>query len=392
MDGGRKQTQRWRTLWIVMCVGALLALAFSVLRLGSTPSPPGQEAVRVSRAGAIVKSVTPRSLRANAERAEGTVADAGTDDAPTKQVSLTPIPPIGTRAKQKTWVRAEYGEGEHMLGYTPIPPGGAGESRAPQGFTITSDGELLVLDSEKKRLLWFDADAQIKRTLALEGLVMPADVAVAADGTIAVMDHEGLHTKGTLLLAPNGKVKSMLPQSGGGMITELYAVGADILGYAGNTIKLGETSGAPSHETPGLYQQDGTIPGRVAPDRRTVIDASIHSRQDGIAYVTVLRSDPPEHVFSRLYSVPVKDRLSGIEYVQSDNAGTIYLVLYYDDAMVLVCIEGGSGDPLGSVALPMSDDVTGTAFKQFTVNREQGGLVYHRLLEGASSFEVYDCR
>jgi hypothetical protein len=388
------RTDHMRTSWIAFGAFIVIVLALVTWKtFGVEPRASSQEVARVKPSSETRHVESPRPdtspsvVNASLER------DAGVDDAPTRMASLTPIPPIGTRGKSKVWLRTEYGKGEDQLGFSPIPRGGAGEARVPQGFVITPDGELLVLDSEKMRLVWFGPDARIRRKSPLEGLLMPADVAVAADGTIVVMDHEGLHTKGTLLLDPEGKPKGMLPKSGGGMIRELYVVGNDIFGDVGGTLKLGETSGVPSHETPALYDQDGRIPGGVAPDGRTVFDASIHDREGGSFLLTVLRDDPPKHLYTRQYTIPVKQALSGIVYLQSDAAGTLYLVLYYDrDQTMLVCFDGETGDPLGSVAMPMDDTMTGAAFKQFAVNREQGGLVYHHLLEGVSSFEIYDCR
>jgi hypothetical protein len=185
----------------------------------------------------------------------------------------------------------------------------------------------------------------------------------------------------------------MLPKSGGGSIVELYAVGNDILAsLGGSSIKLGDTSGVPSHEMAGVYQQ-GDIPGQVAPDGRTILDAGIENRKEGRFFLSVIRDDPPKHLYTRQYIVPVAERLFGISFVQADKNGTIYLVLDYDDFQSMVlCLDGETGDPLGSVALAKDDTMTGATFKQFTIHREQGGLVYHRLLEGAASYEIYDCR
>jgi len=387
------RTARRRSITASLGVGTAVLLLLAAWT-AFAPSP-GDHATEHSHAK-LSASPMPSQRAAKAQNVEPTIAsvdgDAGVT-APTRQVPITPIPPLGTRGKTKLWVRSKYGAAEELLGFRPIPPGGAGASRVPQGFVVTKEGDLLVLDSEKKRLVWYGRDAQIKRKLPLEGgLLMPADIAIAADGTIAVMDHEGIHTKGTVLLSPDGKLKGMLPQSGGGMIREMYTVGNDVFGDVGGAIKLGETSGVPSHETPGLYDQDGRVPGNVAPDGRTIVTSGVESRKEGRFFISVLRDDPPKHLYTRQYVVPVKSSLS-IPYVQSDATGTIYVVLYYDrDKTTLVCLDGETGDPLGSVAMPMDDAMTGSAFKQWSINREQGGLVYHHLLEDASSFEIYDCR
>ncbi len=341
-----------------------------------------------------VQSATlpPTDPPARADAVDGAGA-AGMSATALAKVPLTLLPPLGTRGTVKPWVRSKYGKAEDQLGYTPLPEGGEGESRAPQGFVVTPDGDLLVLDSEKDRLVWFDPNAQIKRTVRFEGLKKPADVGVAADRTIVVMDHEGVQTNDTLLLSPEGKLKGTLPKSGGGSLVEMYLVGNDIFGgIGGSSMKLGETSGVPSHEAPGLYDQDGTFPGSVAPDGRTIIDATTLNKKEGRIYLTALRDNPPKHLFSRQYTVPGVRRLMGIPFVQADNAGNIYVVQGYDDFQLMLLCFDSAGEPLGSVALAKDDAMTGAAFKQFAINREQGGLVYHHLLEGASSYEIYDCR
>lgn len=383
--------RRVRWAWLSALFATLLALALwkGTTREERVPAAEqGGEPPELEVKAAARPELAARDRHASAQ-SQGA---AGVGGAVVQRVAVTPIPPVGTHGKSKTWVRAKYGKGQDELGFTEILPDGEGEARAPQGFTITPDGELLVLDSEKERLLWFGPDARIERRLPVEGLVMPADVAVAADGTIVVMDHEGVQTKGTLLLSPDGKLKGTLPQSARGTLRELYVVGNDIFGKGLGSIKLGDTSGVPSDETPGLYRQGGKIPGSVAPDGRTVLTAGIESDTEGRFFLSVLRDDPPKHIYTRQYSVPTKD-LAAIPYIQADAAGTIYVVLFYDDDQTtLVCFDGETGDPMGSVAMPMDDKMAGAAFKQFAINREQGGLVYHHMLENSSSYEIYDCR
>lgn len=391
MDESRLQDRR-RSLAII-CVAVVALLGVLGLRaIAATRRSPaadsGQSITDVeAKALSSSKSALAKRSYAPAGGAAGMSGEASI------QRAITPIPPLGTRAKRKLWVRSKYGDGEDQLGFGPLPEGGEGEARVPQGFAITREGDLLVLDSEKQRLVWFDPNAQIKRKVALEELVMPADVGIAEDGTIAVIDHEGLHTKGTLLLTPEGKTKGMLPQVGAAAL-EMYVVGNDIFDcLGGSSIKLGDTSGVPSHETPNIYQQDGTIPGQVAPDGRTVMDAGIESKPEGRFFLSVLRNNPPEHIYTRQYLVPVKRSLFGISYLQADTLGTIYVVLSYDDfESLLLCVDLETGNPLGAVRIADDDLMTGAAVRHYTVNREQGGLIYHHLLEGESRFEVYDCR
>jgi len=377
-----------------LAVGVLVTLGW--FAWGRRPETP-QRTPAVAPAPTVETRARPQKHDPTPEK--GATAPArqrgvgpGKNDIPPVSV-VTPVPWVGTRAKRRVWVKSVYGEGEDQLGIDRLPPGAEGETYPPQGFVATRDGDLIVLDSAKKRLVWFDSTGRVKRKQSVDELVKPADVALAQDGTLVVMDHAGVQTKGTLLLDAQGKKKGMLPQAGGGMLIGVYAVGTSIFGERSMTsIKLGETNGVPTHETPGLYDQDGSIPGYVAPDGRTVISASIESKEEGRFLMSVIRGEPPEHLFSRQYGVPVEKRLSGIYLSDADLHGTIYLVLYYDaDKTSLLCLEGETGEPLGMVAMPMHGPMTGTPFREWSVI-PNGGVVYQHLTENASTFEVYDCR
>jgi hypothetical protein len=324
--------------------------------------------------------------------ADATVGSSQRDA--TTEFTFTELPPPGTRAKRKVLVRAKYGPGETDLGKD-VPPG-EGEVFPPQGFTPTADGKLLVLDSAKKRLVWYDSNGKFERALPLEGLEAPADVAVASDGTIIVVDHEGVQTKGMQFLDPSGKKKAELPQVKGALATGMYAVGKDVyLTKEGlTTIKAGDTSGSASDETPGIYnnEDDGVVPGHIAPDGRTVVSAGIDNEQSGQFFVSSISGETPVHNFSRHFKTSGRDPLLGMPFTQSDAKGDIYTVLYDErDGLTLICIDGKTGDPVGAVSLPSPVGRTyGTPFRKFSVV-PSGGLIYQELADDGSTYEWFDC-
>ena len=303
----------------------------------------------------------------------------------------TAIPTGDTNAVRKVLVRAKYGPGEQELGKE-VPPG-EGEVFPPQGFTPTEDGKLLVLDSAKDRLVWYGKDGRFERSMPFEGLMEPADVAVAKDGTIVVIDHEGVQTKGTIMLDPSGRKKAELPQLQGAHSTGMYMVGNDILltKEGVTTIKAGESNGSASDDTPNLYSNpdDGVIPGVVAPDGRTVVSAGIDDVEQGKFFLTSISGPKPVHNFSRYYTVP--GPLYGIPFTQSDAKGGIYVVLYAHDEFHLVCFEGQRGDPVGTVRLPSPVGQTyGTPNRKFSVV-PTGGIIYQELSDTGSTYEWFDC-
>lgn len=298
------------------------------------------------------------------------------------------LPKAGTNARHRTWVQSHYGSGPDDLGLA--RPSGEGEMYPPQGFAATPDGRLVVLDSAKGRLVWYGKDGRIERKEPFADLVMPADVAVTQDGTVVLIDHEGTETKGTLLLDADGNKKAEIPQIKDGLMTGMYTVGNDIyITQEGNsTAKVGDTTGSGSDEISGVYNDNGVVPGHIAPDGRTVVSAGIDNEELGNFFVSALRGPEPEHVFSRHYRAP--GRLVAIPFVQSDANGNIYVVLYYDDSFALMCIDGTNGDAKGLVPLPSPEGGTGTPFRLYSV-MPNGGLVYQRLSRDGSSFDVYDC-
>ncbi len=306
---------------------------------------------------------------------------------------LTPLPEPSSDAPNRVWVRARYGDAPEQLGISRPPPDSDGEARPPQGFTPTRQGKLLVLDSAKQRLVWFDREGRMERTLPLSGLEMPADVAVAEDGTIVVVDHEGVHTAGTVLMDPSGRIKGKFPQFADGMMSEMYTVENDVyFGLQGGvtSVKAGETNGAASDETPGVYDQNGKVPGVVASDGRTVLSTGIHDEHKGQFWVSAIEGEPPRHLFTRLYAV--EPRLLGIPYLQADARGTMYVVLYHGDQLTLVCLDGKSGEPIGRVPLPSHiGPRSGTPFRTYNVV-QSGGIVQQQRSAEGSTYQWFDCR
>jgi hypothetical protein len=363
-----------------------LALAIVGLALGVASRWSARE-VFTPRAVAA----RPAAARAATLEAPKRTVEPAPSEATPASFTRSTLPAPGSRARRKVWLEARYGPAADQLGKE--VPAGEGEVFPPQGFATTADGQLVVLDSAKHRLAFFDAGGRMQRTLPIEGLVAPADVAVAGDGTLVVLDHEGVATKGLLMLYPDGRKKAELPQLQGALATGLYTVGEDIyLTKEGlTTLKAGETDGSASDETPGLYDDpdDGTIPGHVAPDGRTVVSAGIDSEARGEFFVTAIRGEPPEHLFTRHYQVPAP--LLAIPYVQSDGQGDIYVVLVYAGQRMLACLDGQRGDAVGLVALPApTGSTSGTPFREYSVVAS-GGLVYQQLSDDGSTYAWFDC-
>jgi hypothetical protein len=386
-------TSRKSLAWIgLLALAALLGWFAYRVRPEPNAGPPVASPERSERSAAQDE----KAKRTPAQPVAGAAAVEMLPGQPARDLTaavLTPLPEPKADAPHRVWVRAKYGDQPENLGISRPPPDSDGEARPPQGFVPTRDGRLLVLDSAKQRLVWFDREGRIERTLPLSGLAMPADVAVAKDGTIVVVDHEGLHTAGTVLMDASGRIKGKFPQFADGMMSELYTVGNDVyFGLQGGltSVKAGETNGAASDETPGVYDQNGKLPGVVAPDGRTVLSTGIHDEHKGQFWVSAIEGEPPEHLFTRLYAV--EPRLLGIPYIQADARGTVYVVLYHRDQLTLVCLDGNSGEPIGRVPLPTHlGPRAGTPFRTYNVV-ESGGIVQQQRSAEGSTYHWFDCR
>lgn len=81
----------------------------------------------------------------------------------------------------------------------------------PVAFRIGGDGTIRLLDNSNRRILFFDQQGQLLRSLSIAEATNPVDFIVDPQGTIFVFDRgDGLTTQ-VLRYAPNGKLAQRLP-------------------------------------------------------------------------------------------------------------------------------------------------------------------------------------
>jgi len=270
-------------------------------------------------------------------------------------------------------------------------PEGDGEIRPPLSFTVTRDGQLAVLDSAKDRLVFYGDDGRLARTVSLGGMRAPSEVAVAADGTIIVQDLAD-EKNGLRMIDPaTGQVKPVIPVAPSETTdVGMYTAGNDIFFDAGGTSRKGaQTGNRVNAGSSDVYSdENGVIPGHVAPDARSVLSAGIDSFPDGEFTLNLVRGSRPEHIFSRFYKAA--GELYAIPFFQMDGKGDIYVVLEGAAGRQLLCLNA-QGDPVGMAALPLHQvSAEETLYRTYSVV-ESGGLLYHELSDAASTFEWFDC-
>ncbi|NLN61750.1 MAG: hypothetical protein GX146_02580 [Myxococcales bacterium] len=382
-----------RRIVVVLGVCAVLAAAL-VLLIGVkwASTAPSRSAPRETTPHARSQSAPakrtahplPAHLRAVVDE-QGVATDEANDDV-SERLS---VPPKGTRQAHRRWLCATYGAGEDQLGKE--VPEIEGEIRPPQSFAVTAAGELLVLDSMRFRLVWFDEQGRYLRAAPFSGLARPADVGVAADGTIVLQDHDGLHTNGMLMLDATGeRVVAAYPERQAVTEMGMYVVGQEVFFDSGLTSRKAAGVTARFEGPPQKVYSDeaGVIPGRVGPDGETILLAGIDNTDTGDLFVTAMRGKEPEHLYSTFLNAGTS--LLALPFFQTDAQGRAYVVLDAEVGRSLLCLDA-KGNPVGHAALPphrLSDEEA--PYRSFTVLPE-GGLLYRVLSDDASTFEWFDC-
>jgi hypothetical protein len=280
-------------------------------------------------------------------------------------------------------VRSSYGSHRDQVGRYRNETG----EFTPQGFVVTPAGQLLVLDTGKKRLLWYGpkGDLQREESLPVDAVQMPADVAASKDGSIVVLDH----LKDLLVLDARGRYRASLPNTHGGF-TGMYLVGDDImLTVDGTTTRsAGHLSGAPGNRTQDVQVgEDGLIAGHLAPDGTTVLSVGLEDTSRGDFWVRAVRGAAGQEVLTRSFRAP---GVTGVPLIQADAHGRVYLVVNSATSFSLVCLDGATGSPVGRVELPVADGLGGTQFRLFNV-APNGGVVYQLASPRGVSFEWFNC-
>ncbi|HEX7602260.1 MAG TPA: hypothetical protein VF316_11670 [Polyangiaceae bacterium] len=259
----------------------------------------------------------------------------------------------------------------------------------PMSLAADGKGGALLLDQVNGRVVRVDADGKPKGTIKVP-LLGAQDVAVASDGTVAVLDR--LADKQVQLFGADGKPRGSLPLEGkgiaeGGAVTGVFVDGDKV--YAekehGALVLLGGTDGKPGDRT--------EIPGRPSRDGTSYISAGITTPDEGRLWVTAITRATNQHRFTRelRMGVPVPTLL----LLDSDKSGTIYLAMEAmpsegNPVVLLSCLAGKDGAPIGTVQLPASV-LPEETFREFAV-LDQGGVLHAEMTEGGVVYRKYDCR
>jgi hypothetical protein len=266
-----------------------------------------------------------------------------------------------------------------------------GNPEAPMAVSIDGKGRMFVLDQVNGRVLRIGADGKPEGILPLKQQESAQDLAVADDGSAAVLDR--FSSKSVVLYDEKGNVRGEIPLEGEGieepgLVTGVFTDGNDVYVEKehGPLVRIGTTDGQPAPDR-------GEIPGRPTRDGLSFLTAGIIDAPAGRMYVNSIERTSMQHRFTR--ELRQTGEIRGIHLLDTDKAGTIYLATQIErpgegEIMVLTCLEPLKGIPVGSAAMPVNTMPEET-FRDLAV-LDDGGVVYSVRTESGVSYQKYDCQ
>ena len=235
----------------------------------------------------------------------------------------------------------------------------------------TRGHKLCVLDQVNDRLQCFPGP--IATPLPVRAA---QDVKLSPEGKPVVLDRLG--DKEVVVM---GDPPLHFPIADGGTASGLFLDGRDIyVEHDHETLTRVGTLDGPAAPL--------TLPGRPTRDGAALLKAAIVDAGQGRFYVSVIERASLAQRFSRELSVP--PRLQSLDLLDSDIHGTVYVAANDGAVVTLICLNGRTGETLGTVSLEASDQPDET-FQSFTV-LDDGGVIYARATADGYSTKSYDCR
>lgn len=250
-------------------------------------------------------------------------------------------------------------------------------------------GRVYVLDQVNGRIVRHGVDGKAEATSDLR-LRSPQDIAVAADGSMAVLDRLG--DKAIAFYDEGGALRGQLSLEGEGveetgLLTGVFIDGKDVYVERehGSLVNIGTTSGIPA-------EPRKEIPGRPTRDGSGYLNAGITDGAAGRLWVSMIDRASGEHRFTR--ELRLKAEVRSIRLLDTDKSGIIYLAteMHQDPAeewILLQCLDPLKGVPIGGALLP-ANTMPEETFRDMSVNDEGGVTLAHQSEKGVT-YQVYEC-
>lgn len=260
----------------------------------------------------------------------------------------------------------------------------------PMSLAVDGKGNVYILDEINGRIVRRGPDGKLEGTFPLHQQT-PDDIAVAADGSIAVLDR--ISGKDVALYDASGASQGSLPLVGPGLpdpgdVTSIQVDGNDV--YAelehNKLVELGDTSGHAANPRT-------TLSGRPSRDGKSLLSARIVDANAGRVRVeSVVRASGAVRFVRDLALVPV---IHQILLLDTDLSGTIYLAVEFQRPgavakVTLSCLDAATGAVIGGALLP-ANTMPEDSFRDFAV-LDGGGVIYALRSPAGVTYQRYYCR
>lgn len=244
-----------------------------------------------------------------------------------------------------------WGSGPGRVG---LPEEDEAHAESPLRLAAAPDG-VVLLDDENRRLVRLGRDGKPRADVRLPGDAHARDVAVAKDGSLFILAGEDADSHVTITTSdgrPRGKLA--IDPTIAARSRSVLVSGNDVYveSHRGEITRIGDAAGTPD---PKATADADPAPGMPMRDGRGWLTARIPNARTGTLHVYVVERESLAQRFSREIRPGVF--VEGIPLVDSDESGTIYVVLTgrRDDAAsaTLLCIEPENGEVVGKVDLPI---------------------------------------
>src|SRR5512140_3618463 len=371
-----KMSKAWTRGGLVVLGVLVLALVLALIR---SRSSEGGESGPASASGAKPE---PGAASARGGRARPAQADSG----------------VAQGAARSKWpeviAQASWGSGPGQLGRH---HSGEGNPEAPMSLAVTPRGDVMVLDQVNGRIVRFGPDGKVRGTVPVTQQA-PQDVAVAKDGTLAVLDR--LRDKTVALIDPDTKeLKGELPLTGKnipepGLVTGTFVLDDSVYVERehGALVRIGDLSGQADPAQPQL-------PGRPSRDGKFYVAAHISNREEGRLVIYFLDRETYAQRMAR--ELWLQFPLLYLTLLDTDRAGIVYVAVVGElptgqaspasaPGMRLYCVEPVGGKVIGQADLiysPMPEET----FRDLVV-LDEGGILYQVRTEAGVTLRYADCR
>ncbi len=301
-------------------------------------------------------------------------------------VATDPTPVRAASPPPEVRFHAAWGTRDDQLGRERLAEGNA---LGPTSVAADVGGDVYVLDPVNGRLVRRGVDGKVRSTLAVD-LRAPEDLAVAADGSMAVLDRHA--DRQVALYDANGRLNGKLAVTGEhlpdpGEVTGVFVDGDDVYLERRHErlVHVGTTKGKAAEPRTELA-------GRPSRDGELLLTAAILDAKAGRVVVTAVERASGQPRFRR--ELALWPFVRAILLLETDGAGVVYFAAEVQrgtatPTVVLSCLEPITGTVIGGAVLP-ANTLPEESLRDLAV-LDQGGVVHALRSEEGVTYTTHQC-